>query len=289
LTEGLVKENQLRWYTKPLKRTAVIEKLVIESYANGLAPTTVAITAELPGAGGHSSAEPVKVASTAPVAPTKSFTWGKGTKVLLVGGGSSHDYNTFFNLADTATLTQAGMSVNYTEDAAVTTRELAKVDVAVFSVNSKGFDTPELREALFKFVARGKGLVLLHPGVWYNWKEWPEYNKIIAGGGSRGHNKLGEYEVKVTNAKHPIMQGVPATFTITDELYYFKPDEAGTPIEVLATAHSTVKDATFPQVFVVKHPQTRIAGITLGHDERAHDLPAYKTLLINAINWTNKK
>ena len=289
LTEGLVKENQLRWYTKPLKRTAVIEKLVIESYANGLAPTTVAITAELPGAGGHSSAEPVKVASNAPVAPAKSFTWDKGTKVLLVGGGSSHDYTRFFNFADMATLKEAGMTVNYTEDPAVTARELANVDVAVFSVNSKGFDTPELREALFKFVAQGKGLVLLHPGVWYNWKEWPEYNKLIAGGGSRGHDKLGEFEVKVTNAKHPIMKGVPANFTITDELYYFKPDETGTPIEVLATADSKIKNETFPQVFVIKHPQTRIAAITLGHDARAHDLPAYKTLLINAINWTNKK
>ncbi len=290
LTQGLVKENQLRWYTKPLKRsTAVIEKLVIESYANGLAPTTVAITAELPGAGGHSSAEPVKVASNAPVAPAKSFTWGKGTKVLLVGGGSSHDYTRFFNFADMATLKAAGMTVNYTEDSAVTARELANVDVAVFSVNSKGFDTPELREALFKFVAQGKGLVLLHPGVWYNWKEWPEYNKVIAGGGSRGHDKLGEFEVKVTNAKHPIMKGVPASFTITDELYYFKPDESGTPIEVLATADSKIKNETFPQVFVIKHPQTRIAAITLGHDARAHDLQAYKTLLINAINWTNKK
>lgn len=289
LTEGLVKENQLRWYTKTLKRVGVVEKLIIESYANGLAPTTVAITAELPGPDGNARPEPVQVASTQPVAMTKPFVWGKGTKVLLVGGGSSHDYNRFFNESDTATLKAAGMTANYTEDPDVTARELANVDVAVWSVNKNGFQTPALREALLKFIAQGKGLVLLHPGVWYNWKDWPEYNKVIAGGGSRGHNKLGEYEVNVTNPNHPIMKGVPEKFTITDELYYFIPDPEGTPIDVLATAHSTVKDATFPQVFVVKHPQTRIAGITLGHDERAHDLPAYKTLLINAINWTNKK
>lgn len=294
LTQGLVKENQLRWYTHSLKRSnVVIEKLTIESFANGLAPTTVAITAELPGEDGKMA--PVKVASTAPVAPqipappAKPFEWGTGTKVLLVGGGSSHDYNRFFNFADVATLKAAGMTANYTEDPAVTARELAKVDVAIFSVNRNGFQTPELRAALNKFIAAGKGLVLLHPGVWYNWKDWPEYNQVIAGGGSRGHDKLGEFEVKVTNAAHPIMKDVPASFTITDELYYFIPDPAGTPIEVLATATSQVKNATFPQVFVVKHPQTRIAAITLGHDARAHDLQAYKTLLINAVNWTKKK
>lgn len=290
LTQDIVKENQLRWYSKPLKRTAVIEKLIIESFANGIAPTTVAITAELPGAGGHTAApEPVKVASTAPVAPPKSFDWGKGTKVLLVGGGSSHDYNRFFNFADVATLNAAGMSANYTEDPEVTANELAKVDVAIFSVNRNGFQTPALRAALNKFIEQGKGLVLLHPGVWYNWGDWPEYNRFIAGGGSRGHDKLGEFEVKVTNGTHPLMKDVPANFTITDELYYFIPDTQGTPIEVLATADSKIKNATFPQVFIVKHPKTKIAAITLGHDARAHDLQAYKTLLINAVNWTKQR
>jgi putative heme-binding domain-containing protein len=294
LTQDIVKENQLRWYTKTLKRSTVIEKLIIESFANGLAPTTVAITAELPGAGGHAATEPVKVASAssaapaAPAAPAKPFEWGTGTKVLLVGGGSSHDYNRFFNFADIATLKEAGITANYTEDSEVTARELPNADVAVFSVNRNGFQTPAVREALNKHIAAGKGLILLHPGLWYNWNDWPEYNRVIAGGGSRGHDKLGEFEVKVTNTAHPIMKGVPASFAITDELYYYIPDAQGTPIEVLATADSKIKNATFPQVFVIKHPGTKIAGITLGHDARAHDLPAYKALLVNAVNWTKK-
>ena len=111
----------------------------------------------------------------------------------------------------------------------------------------------------------------------------------MAGGGSRGHDRLGEYEVKATNSAHPIMKGVPASFRITDELYYYTPDPAGTPIEVLATATSTLKPGTYPQVFVVKHAKARIAGLTLGHDERVHDLPAYKTLLTNAVKWAGTK
>ena len=69
----------------------------------------------------------------------------------------------------------------------------------------------------------------------------------------------------------------------------FRSDAAGTPIEVLATAHSTARNKTFPQVFVVKHPKARIAGITLGHDGVAHSLPAYQQLLKNAVYWTAGK
>lgn len=46
--------------------------------------------------------------------------------------------------------------------------------------------------------------------------------------------------------------------------------------------------ATYPQVFVVKHAQARIAGLTLGHDARAHDLPEFKQLLVNSIEWVKK-
>jgi type 1 glutamine amidotransferase len=155
-------------------------------------------------------------------------------------------------------------------------------------VNTPAFTTPDARKALFDHVAAGKGVVLLHAGVWYNYRDWPEYNRILAGGGSRGHDRLGEYEVKATAPAHPIMRGVPATFRITDELYYYTPDAEGTPIEVLATATSTQKPGIYPQVFVVKHPQARIAGLTLGHDARAHDLPEFKTLLVNCIEWVKK-
>jgi uncharacterized protein len=86
-------------------------------------------------------------------------------------------------------------------------------------------------------------------------------------------------------ASHPVTEGVSKSFKITDELYYFKPDEAGTPLEVLATATSTQKPGTYPQVFIVKHPKAKIVGLTLGHDARAHDLADYQKLLKNAVNW----
>ena len=82
---------------------------------------------------------------------------------------------------------------------------------------------------------------------------------------------------------------MPSDFEITDELYNYNADPNGTPIEVLVTATSPKTGKTFPQVFVVKHPKARIVGITLGHDARAHDLPAYQTLLKNSVLWSAGK
>ncbi len=95
--------------------------------------------------------------------------------------------------------------------------------------------------------------------------------------------------MKLSGSSHPLLKGVPSSFKISDELYWFEPDSQGTAIEVLATAHSAQKGRAYPQVFLVKHPQARVAGITLGHDGQAHSLEAYQTLLKNAVLWTAGK
>ncbi len=280
---GLVRDHQIRTFSKTLNLGAVeIERITLESIPTGGAPTIAAITLEL--------AEGAKPDAPVPAPEKKtSMEWKPGTKVLLIGGGASHDYQKWFNEYDSKILTAAGYSVNYTEDAAVAAKELANADVAVLSANHGSFGGVPFREALNKFIEAKKGIVLLHPGLWYNWADWPDYNKTIAGGGSRGHDRLGEFEVKVSQPEHPLVKGVAANFKITDELYYYKPDPAGTPIEVLASATSTQRPGDYPQVFVVKHPKTKIAGLTLGHDGRAHELEQYKTLLLNAVKWTSGK
>ena len=190
----------------------------------------------------------------------------------------------FFGDADKAILAPHVGWVDFTQNANGVAPILDRVDVLVWSANQP--ISAATRKALMDYVNAGKGLIAYHPGTWYAWNNFPEWNKEVVGGGARGHDKLGEYEVSVTNPAHPIMAGVPASFRITDELYWFKPDPAATPIEVLATATAAQKQpGTYPQVFIVKHPKSRIVGLTLGHDARAHDLPAFQALLRNAVNW----
>jgi len=162
---------------------------------------------------------------------------------------------------------------------------MGDADVLVMPVNQLGFSAPAIRTAMQMHTDAGKGIVLLHAGTWYMYKDWPEYNSTYVGGGAHGHDKLGEFEVTVTQPDHPLMKGVPARFKVTDELYHMEPDPKGTSIEVLATATSPLTGKTFLSIWVVKHPKARIAAISLGHDGRVHDLDAYKALLGNATQW----
>ena len=232
----------------------------------------------------------------APLPPVEAVKWEAGKKrVLIIGGGSSHKFSEFFGNTDSATLRAAGFSVHYTEDRDQAAAELAGADVAVISVNRRFFDTPAYRKAVFDFAAAGRGLVMLHPGTWYGFAQWPELNAKIVGGGARGHDKLGKYAVNVVKPSHPIMRGVPASFEVEDELYYInaEPEKipAGTsPIEVLAESSPSVRfKAPHPVAWITKHERARIVGLTLGHDERVHDHPAFKTLLTNAVKWAAGK
>jgi putative membrane-bound dehydrogenase-like protein len=283
LDQLLMQGRQVRYFAKPLTKKGVVEKLTLSSYVTELAPTFVGITAEL-GEGGTASSSP-SPAPAAAVAARPKLTWGSGLKVLLIGGGASHDYQRWFNLADVALLNGTGkMSANYLEPQDVSVESVKAADVLLISAN-KAFPDPTVRDAIHAHANAGKGIVLLHPGLWYNWPDWPDYNRVLAGGGSRGHDRLGPFEVVVSGGDHPLLRGVPAKFTITDELYWFEPAAQGTPIQVLATAQSAQKGKAFPQVFIVQNPKARVVGITLGHDGQAHSHEAYQALLKNAVAW----
>ncbi len=282
LDDLLHQRRQLRYFVRPLSKRGVVESLTLSSYANEVAPTFVAITAEV---GNAALASGPAAATPAPA----THHWLPGVKVLIIGGGASHDYDRWFKDADMKALNASGgISANYTEPISGLANVIAGVDVLIVS-NNKPFADDSTRQAILRHVESGKGLIGLHPGLWYNWKDWPEYNRNLIGGGARGHDRLGEFEVIVTNPGHPLMRGVPPKFSIRDELYWFEPDASGTAINVLATAHSPSKKKDFPQVFVVRHPKARVVGLTLGHDGDAHNHAAYVQLLRNAVLWTAGK
>ncbi|GEP44017.1 hypothetical protein BGE01nite_33080 [Brevifollis gellanilyticus] len=321
LTEG----QQMRLVTLELTKKGIAKTLILESPAgNKTAPVIAAITADIEGKGpaagsADTSKRPPPAAKgkgkgkgrkdetanmkpedapkaggpgDGPLVPVSPVNWEAGkTKVLVIGGGSSHNFAEFFGKTDVATLKAAGFSVHYTEDRDQAASELANADVAIISVNRKFFDTAAYRKALFDFAAAGKGIIMLHPGTWYGYAGWPELNAQIVGGGSRGHDKIHPFDVKAVKADHPVMAGVPASFNVEDELYYMNAEPANIPpgtakITVLAeTSPSDKYKAGHPSVWITEHPKAKIVGMALGHDARTHDLQPYKTLLTNAVKW----
>ena len=208
-------------------------------------------------------------------------------QIAAMGGGGSHEFLRFFGTADGQVLAGDGSAtMRYTEDSETFGKYLDDATMAFIS-NNKPFDV-ETRAKIFDRVSQGMGMMINHPSTWYNWEDWPEYNRQLVGGGSRSHEKLQEFEVEVVNPGHPIMKGVPRNFRIIDELYRWEKDPAGTPIEVLAIGRGLESGEDFPVVWVVKHPKTRIVGNTLGHDEDAHGHPAYQAILKNSSKWLRR-
>ena len=308
--EGLVTNGrQMRWFSKQLAQTQEIDRITIESFDGQAVPTIVAITAELADANAplQSGAQGTAPAPQKPKAakvsgdddanfkpqfsdevPQPPATKpANGPRVLIVGGGSSHDFVKYFGGTDKETLKSVSGWVDFTQNLNGIAAILDRVDVLVLSANQP--IASKTKKALIDYANRGGAIIAHHPGTWYAWGNFPQWNKEIIGGGTRGHDSLGAFPAKVANATHPITKGVPADFEITDELYNYTQDPEGTPIEVLVTATSPKSSKVFPQVFIVKHPKAKIVGFTLGHDARAHDLPAYQTLLKNAVQWVSAK
>jgi type 1 glutamine amidotransferase len=198
-----------------------------------------------------------------------------------VGGGKSHDFDRWFRDADLATL---GPGTRYTDKPAEVEPALASTDVLVLT-NNQPLEDLSLRKALFDFVAKGRGLVVVHPAAWYNWKDWPDYNRILVGGGARGHEKYSEFDVTVVDKAHAVTRGVPATFSLSDELYRF---EKNGEIHTLAVGRSRGTGAEYPVAWTLAHGKGRIVGITLGHDGAAHQHAAYRALLKNAVSWVKR-
>ena len=210
-------------------------------------------------------------------------------RALLIGGGSSHDFEKFFRATDSATLREGGKILTaYTSNLEEALSLFARADVIVLSANHGQFGTPPFQSALNAFADSGRGLVIVHAGGWYNWPPISGYNKRFVAGGARGHGR-GDFTVFNRSPDHPVMKGVPADFMINDE-HYRSILDAGTEFEVLA--ETEVEKATnkpYPAVWSVKDAKTRIINISLGHALEAHNNPAYQLLLKNAVHWCSLK
>jgi type 1 glutamine amidotransferase len=295
---GVTKQWHVRYFSVPVNERAPITKVVLESYKNGISATTLAITTDNEPPKPMPKFSTAAAAAPAPKKDTELPRSGEtlpakaepGTiRALLVGGGSSHDFEKFFHQADSATLQGTGkITTAYTSNAEEALALLANADVLVLSANHPSFGTPDFQHALNAFADAGHGCVIVHAGVWYNWPPVSGYNKRFVGGGARGHGK-GEFTVYNKAPKHPVMEGVPAEFKITDEHYRVILD-GGAPVELLAeTEVEKATDKAYPSVWVSKDPKARFLNIALGHAVEAHSNPAYQKILVNAVRWVAGK
>lgn len=278
--DGLLVSGQVRTLRIDITSRAPIERLVLRSHDNTVVPTTAALTLET---------EPPAPGALAPAllafAPRKPGV----IRVLLAGSGGSHDFDRFFLKMDGETLRASGhVDVIGVADADEAARLLSEADVLVLSANRADFGETEFQRALNDFADAGKGVIALHPGVWHNWPEKTGYNRRFISGGSRSHG-LGDVTVRLTGKTHPVVAGLPASFTFHDESYHVEL-EKGSPALVLAENDPDNKTKRrHPSVWIVPDAKARIVCISLGHDAAAHESKDYRRLLTNAVDWAGRR
>jgi type 1 glutamine amidotransferase/mono/diheme cytochrome c family protein len=293
---SIVTKGQMRYLWRDLANPSQrIEKLTLASSNKKAAPLIAALTLESAASDGKLAPPPPmggpvpsenKGASASKPLPTEPIP-GKH-RILLIGGGVSHDYTQLFNAHDRGIIQSAlPVEVSYTSDPTTAVKQIPCADILVLSANDAAYSNlSEFREALVQFVQNGGGLVLLHPATWHNWRNWPAYNHDFVGGGAIKHEPHRDFQVHAVTPQHPVLQGVTNTFTIRDELYLVKLDSH---CEVLAEAFSSVTGAKYPSVWVNPHPRARIISIALGHGKEAHEHADFAKLLGNAVKWAAQK
>ena len=169
----------------------------------------------------------------------------EGKHIFIVGGHDSHDFDRWFKDEDINTLENAGFTASYTDQPDEIQASLATADILSLT-NNQPIPDPQTRQAIFDHADSGKGLLLIHAGLWYNWKDWPEYNTDLAGGGSKSHGPYGPFEVQITNPDHPVVKGLPSTFILEDELYRFEADSEIIQLDTLAVGIEPIREQNTP-------------------------------------------
>jgi len=213
---------------------------------------------------------------------------GKAIRVLIVTG---HDYPAHKWRQTTPVIRKAleetgRFEVRVCEDPEIMSAHIGeRYDVVVLHYCDWETSSPSKAalEGLADFVRRGGGLVAIHfaSGAFPN---WPEYVRLIGRVWDRKstHDPYGPFRVHVVRKDHPITRGMD-DFDTTDELYFCLTGD--TPIEVLLTAHSKVKDREEPMGFVLRYGKGRVFHTPLGHDVRALSSPGVVRLLRRACEW----
>ena len=191
-------------------------------------------------------------------------------------------------------------------------------------VDRPGYVDPEpsFRAGFAALLESGKGIVALHHAL-AGWPAWPFYAEQIGGAflyrpgelrgrtcADSGYRHDVDYVAEVTASDHPVMQGLPATFPLHDELYLAEVFADGvTPLlrarhrfeaggfrSAAAAMRGALNDTTG-----WSHPDgsdligwarqagaSRLVYLQPGHDFRTYDDPNYRKMVENAIRWVAK-
>jgi type 1 glutamine amidotransferase len=205
-------------------------------------------------------------------------------RVELVTGGHSHELS-FYKVFDGS----PELRINVNPHPLAFTGDMRKnVDVLVLYDMVDVNEEPQ-RKNLRDFLEAGKGLVVLHHAVIDN-QQWPWWYEEVTGGRyflkAEGSQRASTYQHDVplkvhAVTKHPVTEGLE-NFAITDEVYNFMWRSPKTQVLLEADRPEGEKAVAW----IGPWQKSRVVVIQLGHGREAHENPAYRKLVRQAIQWS---
>ncbi|MEO7034985.1 MAG: ThuA domain-containing protein [Polyangiaceae bacterium] len=145
--------------------------------------------------------------------------------------------------------------------------------------------------ALQKFVESGGAFGGVHSASDFeNSNGFPWFTNTLMGGYFVSHENdgtNGTVQVVSTYATHPVMRGVPATWSTVDEWYHMNRDIGAQPgFQILARLAVDNR----PIVWIKEVSKGRMFYTVRGHNKDRFDKePAFRTLMLNGILWATHR
>ena len=206
--------------------------------------------------------------------------------------------------------TDEGFGFFTTENGAIfNADDLARFDVIVFN-NMTGDALSPKQEAAFRgWLEAGGSWIGLHGAGDNSHTDWAWYDKTLIGPEFISHPMAPQFQeatlVKL-NDTHPITQGLPDTFSLTDEWYSFDglPQSFGlTPLFGLDESTYSPVNTTYgvedlrmgpepedhPIIWVGSVGEGRIVYSAVGHNQTNYDDETYAQFLRQAFDWVREE
>jgi type 1 glutamine amidotransferase len=213
----------------------------------------------------------------------------KRWKVLLGGAGPGDE--TVSNMyrpqveADRALITAGSPHVKTLSTLEWPTEEqFATADVIMLYQSPQCWKDASHLPQIEAFLNRGGGLVLSHYVLWNASPALAELLGLAKGKDSKYKHKV--ITLKLPESRHPIMLGLPDTFTLADECFWNLQGDRS-KVTALATSDETVGDkvSSEPIIWAHEHGKGRVVASTLGHFDWTFDDPFFRTILLRGIAW----
>jgi type 1 glutamine amidotransferase len=149
--------------------------------------------------------------------------------------------------------------------------------------------TPERLTEVRSYLARGGGIVLIHPASW----TVPDPSEQVAalfGVGGYTQFRHGPVKVQIRDPRHPICIGFPASFDLLDETYWPPTPFRAGQVEVLASseekaAPDSAEAEPQPLFWTYQSGRGRVFGCVPGHYVWTFEDPLFRLLLLRGLAW----